>query len=1593
MLALKLKTARTAVTKLSNRLDTAMADERPQINEIEIIVEQLNLQYDNLSSLQDELSNELEQKLNDDPENENLQNLIANELDKSQSYTDKVFYCRALVKNFKSTVVINSEPVKTCSIKLPKISLPVFSGDILKWPEFIDRYNAAVDASNLSNVEKFSYLRGQLTGSAITLIAGLPLTANNYDVALNLLKERFGNEQITIRAHVRELLNIECVLNSSNEQFRAMVDKVNVHIRCLKALNVASDRYSIFLTEILLSRIPRNVKMLFAKLENSEQTLESLLSILETEIRTQEVLRSTQTQVTKTTTVRKDETSNNRNFSTSTNKICTICGLTNHGAYKCKMLLNIESPKDRFNFIKEKGLCYNCFGRHRVSFCKSNSTCQTCGKSHNSLLHFTSSQSNNTDANCNVCSLEKGSIMPVISFDFFADKNSVFKLNVLLDSGSDSSFILRNCLHKMKHRIVDRQKLKISGFSGTCSEKLYDVARCDAKINETVTQFDFFVIDRLNIRPNSSQLVKSLANKIYDIDVKVSCGPVEAIIGNDQFYDVVTGRSKKVGSGCVALETVNGWILHGSFGRFETCKKPSLNSFEISTQTNCFFGEGLLLPTIDSDDLLFFNDFVRSLVVKGDGRYVAHFPWKENVFFLDTYEMQARARLRNVVHDLSRKGQLEQYDKILKSYLDDDVAEEVEAFSGGRVRYLPHHGVTKIDSSTTKLRVVLDASAKTNTTDRSLNECLQSCVNLLPNILSILLRFRECKYAVCADVKQAFLQIEIAENDRDSLRYLWYKDALSNCVPKQSPTVYRMKRLPFGLSASPFILCATIQAHLQSNKSRFPKTVEKIHNRIYMDDLILSGDSVDDILKLKRESVQLFGEMKMELRKWQSNLVEVDDSSNQESTVLGLQWNKSTDVISPKLKQSFSEVNTKRELTKVICGFWDPLGLFCPLIVQLKVLLQICWERNLDWDVNLPSDLQGQISEITEDLKDVETIKIPRCVDVMCCKKVLCAFSDASMQAYGACVYLYALSETGTVLDGNLLIAKTRVRPKKNLTIPRLELCAAVVASQLCSFVIRELDNKLECYGFSDSQISLCWIKNSRPWAKFVCNRVQKIVTVISAERWNHVGSKDNPADKLTRGLHLSELKGDEMWFKGTKTIKCVSDFDVLEAITDTKEDLITEKHSFVVSSTPVIDCTRFSKLSRCIRSFAYALRFIDKCRKGLSETSEITVEEFDRAKTLLIKQTQTEYFPNEINCLNNNQELRKTSSLYHLNPFLDNVGLVRVSCRLDNSELTADLKTPILVPSSSRFAKLLISAEHEKLLHAGIATTMLELRKHYWIPKCRRTVKSELGRCNLCKRKKCSVLKQRWAPVPYERTSFQNFRAFGSCGVDYAGPINLSSGKGYIVLFTCLRVRAVHLDVVSSLESGEFLRAFDRFVSRRGVPFTLISDNATTFKGACTKLCSTYGVNWKFITERAPHKGGIWERLIRCIKGPLRLCLRQSRLNHSELYTLACKVESVINKRPLGYMPDCIDEVPLCPENFLITTVNCTSQQNTLFFLKERQNKILNQFFQRWKNEYLSLGFPSGERSNHTPIKPGDVVLLNDGPRREYWPLARIEK
>ncbi|XP_015926265.2 uncharacterized protein [Parasteatoda tepidariorum] len=1140
------------------------------------------------------------------------------------------------------------------------------------------------------------------------------------------------------------------------------------------------------------------------------------------------------------------------------------------------------------------------------------------------------------------------------------------------------------------------------------------------------------------------------------------------LIGSDYYWKVVTGKIQRLSGTLVACETILGWTVNGSSAMpNQMITQSSANVMKIAVDTiesNSDIESNLILRNFwELESLGIKNDvgakerenevlnkFNESICLK-DNRYEVKLPFNERVEELeDNYEI-AFNRMNSLTRKFRKNPEFhKRYQTIIEEYLEKGIAEEVTDNTEKRLYYLPHQGVLREDKVTTKLRVVFDASSHAKGVP-SLNDCLFSGPNLNPDLLGILINFRMHKVAISADIEQAFTQILISKAERDAVRFLWIKGQIGE---QKEYKILRMTRVIFGATSSPFLLAATLKHHAQRNKEEFPKISELIENRMYVDDLICGTDSEIEAIEIRRDMKTVMQKGSFNLRKWKTNSSCLQQKWDLEETaelksssgcckILGYIWDNRNDLIRipiPELNilDSNQEI-TKRMMLQIIGRVYDPIGLINPFTVTSKILMQECWRAGLEWDDPLPLDIQSQFKRWCEDLVNLNDIEIDRYyfgnasfseisnIQLHC-------FCDSSMKAYGAVIYLRYI--TSNEIKTSFVISKSRVSPLKKMTLPRLELMGAVIGSRLTKYIMHKINCKIrECFYWTDSTIVLHWVKGDpHKWKQFVSNRVTEIQEITDPSSWNFCPGQENPADFQTRGCSAKDLVSNKRIWNGPQWLALSEEKWPKDKGNFKGENIDKEKKSDHIAvnyvsndkiKNPMFDIEKISSLTRVFRITAWIKRFLNnlKLKKDDRIKDELTAEEIEDAEKTWIKYVQAEMFSSEINCIKGNRCLNKESSIKDLNPFIDNEEIIRVGGRLQKASFTFDEKHPVILPRKHKFTELVVWRAHEKLFHSGVAETLTQIRQRFWIVKAKQCIKATLNRCVICKRFSSRPGTQPMAPLPEFR--IEQSHPFNATGLDFAGPLYIKNSdvKHYILLFTCAATRAVHLELVNSLTTENFLLAFRRFIARRGLCSVMYSDNAKTFKRAeldlkniwktinhpdVKKFYALHGITWRYIVEKAAWWGGFYERLIRSVKTALRKTIGKTSLTFDELETLLVETEAILNSRPITYIGTDAEELcALTPAHFLIgKRITCLpsvklnldtnfSSRKTLIKAHNYRERLMKSFWSRWKNEYL-LNLRSAHLSlikNNVPnFNVNDIVIIKDDfLPRNFWKLGKI--
>ncbi|GFV94336.1 integrase catalytic domain-containing protein [Trichonephila clavipes] len=331
---------------------------------------------------------------------------------------------------------------------------------------------------------------------------------------------------------------------------------------------------------------------------------------------------------------------------------------------------------------------------------------------------------------------------------------------------------------------------------------------------------------------------------------------------------------------------------------------------------------------------------------------------------------------------------------------------------------------------------------------------------------------------------------------------------------------FELSTVTYGTTSAPFLATRTLKQLALDEAGNFPLGSSVVMSDMYIDDVLTGAETLLEAKELKNQLINIFAK---------------GDSS--EIKVLGVYWNPKHDCFSFRVKIDLHELNTKRDVLSTIARIYDPLGLLGPVVAKAKIFLQKLWMLKIDWTDLLPDTINREWRQFVESLQVVNDININRCIVVEQPEVIeLHGFSDASQSAYGAVVYCKSITSDGKMLV-HLIASKSRVAPTKQTTIPRLELCAAVLLAKLVHRVKQALKlNVTNTFLWSDSMIVLSWIrKESYQLKTFVANRIATIQEMTSSEQWRYVATEDNPADFVSRGMDSLKLKTCELWWNGPK--------------------------------------------------------------------------------------------------------------------------------------------------------------------------------------------------------------------------------------------------------------------------------------------------------------------------------------------------------------------------------------------------------------------------------------------------------------------------
>ncbi|XP_055632398.1 uncharacterized protein LOC129772894 [Toxorhynchites rutilus septentrionalis] len=1015
--------------------------------------------------------------------------------------------------------------------------------------------------------------------------------------------------------------------------------------------------------------------------------------------------------------------------------------------------------------------------------------------------------------------------------------------------------------------------------------------------------------------------------------------------------------------------TVFGWVASGRIGLRRSRNQPKVahvcSTEPHEDQISRFWElESCWSPSTRSPEETFCEEhFTINTFRDESGRFVVTLPKHSDVVSqLGSSKEIATRRFIALERRLDANPKLkETYAAFITEYLQLKHMREIDdTDNAAPVYYLPHHGVEKADSTTTKLRVVFDASCRTDS-GISLNQTLMVGPVLQDDIHAISLRFRMHRFAIIADADKMYRQIRLHPVDYPLHRIRWRS---SSSEPLKT---FELTTVTYGTASAPYLATRCLLELSNQGAEAYPLAAKVLSKDFYMDDMLTGIDDAGSTCENGR-------------------------------------------LIRPPFYRSYHPSYENNE--------------------QYGVSLD---HQNLGADMGT---LNGSValfhSQVATNehhhkaLNALSSISIPRWAALSNAPVIveLHGFCDASERAYGSCLYIRTASQDGSI-SVRLLTAKSRVAPlgdskkQKKVSLPRLELSAALLLSHLYHKVNSAIGLNTRAFFWSDSTITLHWI-NSVPsrWKTFVANRVSEVQHLTTNGVWAHVSGMDNPADIISRGMEANQLEESSIWWTGPSWLKQPSRFwppiiqsDPPELPVETLEERPVSLPVRVHEPNELFRLR--SSFSSLVRLTAMLGRFIHNSKpenRSNRKFGFLRSSELEQALSILVKLAQYEVFFNEIDTVSSAGQVNSKSALKNLCPILKD-GILRVGGRLRNATISEDRKHPMILPARHPLTESIMPHYHLKHMHAGPQLLVACVREKFWPLRIRNLARHTVHSCISCFRCRPSVVEQIMGDLPAERVT--PILPFLNTGVDLCGPFKFRKlrksppTKCYVAIFVCLVTKAIHIELVYDLSTAAFIAALHRFIARRGKPHVIHCDNARNFKGAVRELaelrsqfysqqheaavvnrCANDGIEFKFIPPRSPNFGRLWEAAVKSFKKHFRSTVGNSILSQDEFVTLLSRIEACLNSRPLTPLTaDPNDLEVLTPGHFLVhrplTSFPepnlCEVPRNRLDRWQENQ-ELLRRVWKRWSTDYLSGLHPRTKWTQaRDNIAVGTMVLLKE--------------
>ena len=1532
-------------------------------------------------------------------------------------------------------------PVRT-NVQIKKVPLPEFSGLRKDWPEFRSVWKELAENAGLGEVALAFELKRNVRGAAKERIQNIYASRPEaYTMIWNRLEEYYDDPSAAVQSALGELNKLKVVHEGDHKALVRFVDTVEgVHAQ-LEEIELV-DSVSLREVDSMHALLPPSVQRLWLhtymrldkpkKIRPFNDFLEFLRIERSASLRISENTSHARVRVNHADRVRPQSTVGDEQQPRGDK--CALPGHDGHTTAECSEFKNLDVDA-RYEALKRVQACFRCFLYHRRRDCPSEGPCPACNRGmHHELL--CRNVRNTTSMNISVERRENG-ILPIQSVVMGGGRF----MNILYDGGSSSSYVTYRAASRFGARVLGKYQLdviKVGNVKSTMNTTLFAIPIKTA--TGQIVEIKAFGMDKIS-GPLSEEPEINVLKSIFpgfNVELLQRRGKfVDLLLGTDYYGLHPKNEIRGVGDLSIMKGSL-GYSLVGKHARLQSSARRDtfminrvqalrLEDFicgeELGTQVDVKCGGCRCnkCPVVGST--YSFKEEQEIQIIRENLKYdsdksawVTDYPWIKDPYLLPDNYSNALGSLKSLERKLGKNPAMADiYSAQIEDMVEREVArklsdEEIRNYEGPKY-YLSHLAVTNEKSHSTPTRIVFNSSQICQGV--SLNSFLAKGPDAyLNNILGLYLKWRSHKYAVVGDIRKMFNSVYINYKEQHCHRFLW-----RNLNTATQPDIYVIMRVNMGDRPAPAISTEALYKTADMFNDGNEEAVFFIKECSYVDDLTYSHNNKTDLELLVNRVEGILGKGGFRIKAWIFSGEILPEGENTNVRVLGTMWNPRQDFMTYDIPDSlFYSVSNGKKLTanskmtrrmvlERTMKIWDPLGLLSPFTLLGKIYLRETWENKLGWDEDMSFGLKLKWVRFFENMCELKKLEYGRSLTPLDATgdPTLILVSDGSNIGYGCAAYILWNTRDGKVWC-RLIMAKGKIAPlAKKLGTPQMELNGAVLSKRVREIIVKETRfNFDKIIHLVDSETVLKMLnKVSTRFKLYEGVRIGDIQAATNGDMtsWYWIPGKTNIADWLTRGKEPNQIGPLSEWFKGPEIfyrpmeewgLKPGCNVQLVPVETHTSVAKVRRAQTFVYE--------RFGSFGKILGAIARVFNILRyKSFKGGGDkylSGDLIVE----ARNWVVKDVQSE--------MSGEIELGAKGPFRRLR--LDEIdGIWVVGSRMSRyNPLSGDENLPILLPNKHYVTKLVMQDAHVRTGHRGRDATLARFREKFWIVQGGKLAAAIVNNCRKCKLRDPKCMRQSMGDLPEARLRPES--VFNRVMLDLFGPYKIrgevqkrTTGKGYVVIFTDLCMRAVHMEVVYGYDTDSFLLALKRFANTRGWPRTIFSDPGSQLVGAEKELknmwttldkgkltyegCSR-GLTWVFGPADSPWHQGAVESLVKSAKRAIHFAIQNQRLTATEFQTVVTEISNLLNERPIGVIRGDEDVPQVLTPNSLLLGRNTaenpgpTGIPGSLAKRFAQVELITEKFWSRWIQKYAPMmvvqkkWLPSCRN-----LMPGDVVLVYD--------------